>query len=106
MCTSLLFKRGQILLTRGGGFLQFHNKKKHKLLYDTGRLKDGLDFKTNGNQITITSDVKYANIHNQGGKAGKGLKANIPKRQFVGMTNELKKIIKDSILNKFKNALK
>lgn len=39
--------------------------------------------------VRMVIDLPYAKIHNEGGKAGRGLKANIPKRQFVGQTKEL-----------------
>lgn len=37
-------------------------------------------------------DVPYAQIHNEGGKAGRGGSATIPKRQYMGQTRELTEI--------------
>lgn len=49
-------------------------------------LANSLEYKTNGKQVHIISDLPYAQIHNQGGQTkvfGKH-HAQMPKRMFVG----------------------
>ena len=73
-------------------------------LTQRGHLRDTVSKKVQGTTITITagsSSVKYAKIHNQGGKIktrrGKGKKksrlnskpyAYMPKREYLGFTNK------------------
>ena len=47
-----------------------------KVLQDTGRLRQSTRFKTVGNVANIFNNVKYAGIHNFGGK-------KIPQRKFM-----------------------
>ncbi len=44
------------------------NGKPRRTLVKTGRLRRSVRYRTNGNRITISTDVPYAQIHNEGGK--------------------------------------
>lgn len=58
-----------------------------KTLQDTGRLRDSVTFEsflTQG-QVHVGSNVKYARIHQLGGKAGRGNKTTIPARPYLGI---------------------
>lgn len=54
-----------------------------KTLRDTGRLMNSLQSQTNGEVVTIGSNLIYSNIHNYGGMAGHGRKVRIPQRRFL-----------------------
>ncbi len=64
---------------------------------DSKQLSDSLEHKVTSNGVSITSDVVYAEIHNEGGKAGRNKAAEIPKRQFVGKSDTLNKNLETEI---------
>jgi phage gpG-like protein len=67
------------------------------LLVKTGQMKRGISVRVEGKLIAVYSDMNYAIYHNEGTD-------KIPKRQFVGFTDELEKQIDkevDAILEKF-----
>ncbi len=64
---------------------------------ETKQLSDSIDHKVTSNGVSITSDVVYAEIHNEGGKAGRNQSADIPKRQFIGKSEELNKNLETEI---------
>jgi len=41
-------------------------------------------------EVSIGADMVYAMIHQRGGKAGRGLKANIPARPYLGVSDKEK----------------
>lgn len=56
----------------------------------TGDLGDSLDYNANFNTVAITTDLPYAQAHNEGTTtAGRGNKTTIPKRQFMGDSQAL-----------------
>lgn len=65
-----------------------------KTLANTGRLKQSIDYTTTSDTVMVGSKeevnagtiLKYAAIHQYGGKAGKGLKVTIPARPFIGVS--------------------
>lgn len=81
-----------------------YNLKHHKarlsrpiLGGDTGNLKRSLQYTTKTNGVLIHSDLIYAAVHNYGGHAGRGSGFQMPKRQFIGDSPELKKHIENII---------
>lgn len=67
----------------------------------TGRTADlgrSIDFKTEQNAVAVFSDKVYAAVHNEGGRAGRGLRTVIPQRRFLGhhdkTDREIKALIK------------
>ena len=66
------------------------------ILVNKGHLRDSLDYNAdfNAGQAVISSDLPYAQVHNEGGTAGRNASAAIPKRQFMGPSKALdRKII-------------
>ena len=57
-------------------------------------------------QVTIVNKVPYAAVHNDGGRAGRGHKTEIPKRTFIGPSETLNKQIKDRIVEDLDKLLK
>ncbi len=86
---------------------------KRKILVETSALKRSIDYRVEPGKVIIFSDVEYSRVHNEGGiqyvrphhrtsKNGKryqvrGYAYKMPKRQFIGDTAGLRKIIKDVI---------
>lgn len=68
------------------------------ILTDTGDLGDSIRWNGSTRNITIGSDLAYAQIHNEGGMAGRGNKVKIPKRQFMGPSRQLDKKIEKKII--------
>lgn len=54
-----------------------------KILQDTGALKNSIHPSHTANSATVSSDKKYAAIHQFGGKAGRGGKVDIPARPYL-----------------------
>jgi phage gpG-like protein len=75
----------------------------------TGRLKKSIHVdKATWNKVVIATDrLDYAKIHNEGGRAGRGLKSVIPKRQFMGdspvLIARINKLITNTIDKAFKS---
>ena len=106
------------------------NKKKRALLVKSGRLKRSLRKASDFNTARVVTDVKYAQIHNEGGKIsgtfdvklhrikkkkggfaivkGHSRKVNttIPERPFMkmgaGLRNDIDKFLSDGINQVFK----
>ena len=57
-------------------------------------------------QVTIVNKVPYAAVHNEGGRAGRGHKTEIPKRTFIGPSETLDKQITDMMRTDMENILK
>lgn len=75
-----------------------------KALLDTGVLRASIGQPSSGgimqvtsNSVTIGSRIKYAAIHQFGGKAGRGKKVIIPARPFIGMSKSAERNIIDTI---------
>jgi len=64
-------------------------KKGGKILTGTGTLADTLDVKGSNGVLKVTSPTAYAQVHNEGGNAGRNGSAKIPKRQFIGPSEKL-----------------
>ncbi len=74
------------------------------LLVKSGRLRKAVADclrEANWNRIKFVVDVPYAQIHNEGGYAGRNHAAKIPKRQFIGDSATLRKIQTDLIIQEF-----
>ncbi len=72
-------------------------KSRKILTGDTKQLSDSLDYKATSDGVEITSNSKYFEIHNAGGKAGRNGSAEIPKRQIVGKSEVLNKKLENEI---------
>lgn len=68
------------------------------ILTQTGDLKDSIDYTVKGDEIKIFTEgfAGKAQAHNEGTTtAGRGNSTTIPKRQFMGPSEQLNKIIND-----------
>ncbi len=60
-----------------------------KVLIDTARLQNSINYKAYANRVEIGPDaVVYAAIHQFGGKAGRGHKVTIPARPYLAVQDE------------------
>lgn len=54
------------------------------ILIKSGALRRSIRSDVHGLTITVSSNLPYAQIHNEGGMAGRGKKSRIPQRQYMG----------------------
>lgn len=95
------------------GFVAWQKRKRTKgnqgraILVKTGRLKRSLVARKSGRYaVRITSNVNYANVHNEGLRAGRGKGFTMPKRQFVGYSGMLSAKIELRLRNKIQRIFK
>lgn len=62
-----------------------------KTLQNTGRLRSSIDYAATRDSVLVGSNVEYARIHQEGGKAGRGCKVTIPARPYLGISEEDRK---------------
>lgn len=88
------------------------HKKGSKILTESSLLQSSINSRTKLQQtktstqgsVSIGTNLEYAPIHQFGGKAGRGLKANIPARPFLPINDkgdipdDLKEEIKEAVL--------
>lgn len=69
---------------------------------DTGDLGRSIGYRNGGNgEVTVYSDLTYAAAHNEGTtNAGRNRNVTLPKRQFMGHSAELDKLILDELKRK------
>ena len=77
-----------------------------RILQYTGTLAMSIKPSYTANSVSVGSNVKYAAIHQFGGKAGRGHKVNIPARPFLPINekNEISPSLErqiNAILNRF-----
>jgi phage gpG-like protein len=72
----------------------------------TGDLGRSIKYEVSPGKVTVYSDVIYADVHNEGLKAGRGAGFTMPKRQFIGDSADLDKIIDDEIEKTLNSILK
>ncbi len=77
------------------------------ILFGKGRsvLAKSLRGRIAGKAVFISTDVIYAQIHNDGGLAGRNHSARIPRRRFIGESRMLNKELEHMITVEMKNAL-
>ena len=63
-----------------------------KVLIDSGKMWGGIRFQIDGNQLSIIDDMEYSSYHNYGNPD-----RNTPQRQFIGNSDEVDKVIKESV---------
>ncbi len=68
-------------------------KEGGKTLVDTGELQNSIVYEASPQMVVVGSDKVYARIHQKGGKAGRGRKVTIPKRSYLGISQEDQKEI-------------
>jgi len=60
-------------------------------------LKDSIRATKTKKQVIFSTDKPYAQVHNEGGHAGRGAGFEMPQRQFMGPSEELNKKIERKI---------
>jgi phage gpG-like protein len=71
-----------------------NTKKERAILVKSGDLRRSIKVvRRSLKSVTIGSDLPYAQVHNDGLRAGRGKGFRMPKRQFVGKSNTLSKIL-------------
>lgn len=77
------------------------------ILVKSGALRRSLSKKNAGRMaVFITSPLPYANVHNEGLRAGRGRGFKMPKRQFVGYSHVLMRKIEQKLAKKIGIILK
>lgn len=103
-------KRRQATWTRKGKVIQNPTRgaaRSRKILTGrTANLGRSLQYKPSFGSVTIYSDLIYAPVHNFGLNAGRGNGFKMPKRQFIGNSVELEKIIETKIFNEINKIFK
>ena len=71
--------------------------RKHKgrgqILVARGQLRNTLAYNYDETKVEFGSGLKYARIHQFGGKAGRGKKVNIPARPWLGLSEQNKNVL-------------
>lgn len=71
------------------------------ILVKSGALRRSLKILNGGKySVYITSNLPYANVHNEGLRAGRGKGFIMPKRKFVGDSHNLMRIIERKLLKR------
>lgn len=68
---------------------QIAASKGRAILVKSGELSRSITFTTAPRRIIIKADKAYAQVHNEGGRAGRGKGFRMPKRQFMGPSTVL-----------------
>ena len=62
-----------------------------------GHLRHSLTYRVVGTKVIFSTDKAYAKVHNEGGKAGRGIGFTMKQRQFMGHSRQLDKKIKKKL---------
>lgn len=62
--------------------------KSTKILRQDGYLSDRTAYNYNDKNVEFGSDAKYARLHQFGGKTGRGKKVTVPKRPWLGVSQQ------------------
>ncbi len=73
---------------------------------DGTHLKDSIKGRASKNKVVFSTDKVYAQVHNEGGKAGRGSGFTMPKREFMGKSKALDKKIEAKIDKMVDNIIK
>jgi len=94
---------------KNGRFLPGSGKKskgRGQTLLDTGRLRNSISFSAGALDVHVGSNVAYARIHQLGGQAGRGRKATIPARPYLGVGEEDRKEIANLVAEHLAGSFK
>ena len=74
------------------------------ILTQSGDLKESIRYAKKPPYVVIHSDKEYAQVHNEGGSAGRtGRQFTMKQRQFIGKSETLNSIITDKITQRLKS---
>ena len=79
--------------------------RKGKPLMDTGRLRMAFSFRYMKRAVELIKDVKYAIYHNKS-KSNQGIAPNIPKREFMWISEPVKKTMTKILLSSIMRSYK
>ena len=71
-----------------------------------GHLRHSLKYRISGHRVIFYTHKIYAQVHNEGGRAGRGSGFIMPKRQYMGHSAQLDRKIKSKIDRTFDNIFK
>lgn len=94
--------------SRGGATNFSPAATERETLKATGSLRNSFERKEGYGSVIITSSEPYAEIHNEGGEVKVFGKKSVemPRRQMVGDSPQLRKTIKEELIRKMKAILK
>lgn len=95
-------KDGRLL--KGSG-KKIKGRKGGKTLTDTARLRKSIEHRATGDEVTVGSNVKYARIHQMGGRAGRGQSVELPARPFLGVSEQDAEDIREAVGDFLADAL-
>lgn len=95
--------KGRIL--KGSG-KKIKGRKGGKTLVDTARLRDSIDSIATSDAVAVGSNVKYARIHQMGGKAGRGHSVTIEPRPYLGINAESMADIQEAVADFIADAFR
>lgn len=78
---------------------------RHSLLVEDNNLVESVQNYTTGTEVRVGSPLVYAAIHQLGGQAGRGLRATIPARPYLGLSDEDGAAIRLLVLDDVERAL-
>ena len=67
------------------------------LLSGRNHLYSSISYRAEPYRVTLTNDVPYARVHNEGLRAGRGKGFTMPRRQFMGESPELHRVLREKI---------
>lgn len=76
------------------------------LLSGRNHLFSSISYRAEPGRVTLTNDVPYARVHNDGLRAGRGKGFTMPRRQFMGESHELTQKITKLIESEIGRILK
>lgn len=95
-------KDGRLL--KGSG-KKIKGRKGGKTLTDTARLRKSIEHRATGDEVMVGSNVKYARIHQMGGRAGRGQSVDLPARAYLGVSKQDADDIREAVGDFLADAL-
>ncbi len=81
-------------------------KEGGQTLTDKALLRRSIDYAATPDKVMVGSNLKYARIHQLGGKTGKGHKVTMPARPYLGVSAEDMEEVRETMADFLKGAFK
>lgn len=81
-------------------------KEGGQTLTDTALLRRSIEYAATPDKVMVGSNLKYARIHQLGGKTGKGHKVDMPARPYLGVSAEDMEEVRETVADFLKGAFK
>lgn len=75
-------------------------------LTDKAFLRRSIDYAATPDKVMVGSNLRYARIHQQGGKTGKGHKVDMPARPYLGVSKEDLEDVRETVADFISGAFK